>query len=153
MNVPVKSGGMPWLDALRAVEVEQLDILTGLREERVEHHPLVVAEVDPLDDPADEAVGAGVQERDAARPGPPRRALELVYLVAGLAAEQLGQLGLLAGTRWIAMLSAFIATPNVWFLSEMPATKRGGWMLHWVANPIRQPERSPPAATVAMNIG
>ena len=58
-----------------------------------------------------------------------------------------------SGTRWIAIVSAPLATRNVRFLSEMPARKRGGWMLHWVANPIRQPARSPPAATVAMNIG
>ena len=51
------------------------------------------------------------------------------------------------------MESAPRATRKVRFLSEMPARKRGGWMLHWVANPIRQPASSSPAATVAMNIG
>jgi hypothetical protein len=42
----------------------------------------------------------------------------------------------------------------VWFLPESPTRKRGGVMLICVANPIRQPERSPsPATVVTMNIG
>ena len=50
-------------------------------------------------------------------------------------------------------MSAPFATRKVRFLSEIPARKRGGWMLHCVAKPIRQPARSSPAVTVAMNIG
>jgi hypothetical protein len=41
----------------------------------------------------------------------------------------------------------------VWFVLEMQAQYRGGSMLHCVANPMRHPDRSPPAATVTMNSG
>ncbi len=51
------------------------------------------------------------------------------------------------------MTSARRATRNVRFLSDRQTRKRGGLMLHWVANPMRQPDRSPSAATVTMNIG
>src|SRR5215204_3158111 len=64
----------------------------GLEQERV-----VIAGVEALDHAADEAVRAGVEQRRAARPGAPRAALELVDLVARLAAEELGELRLLRG--------------------------------------------------------
>ena len=51
------------------------------------------------------------------------------------------------------MASDSSATRWVRFLSEMHTRKRGGSMLHWVVKPTRQPERSPPADTVTMNIG
>src|SRR4051794_17630720 len=35
----------------------------------------------------------------------------------------------------------------------MHARKRTGWMLVWVLNPTRQPERSPRPTVVTMNIG
>ena len=50
-------------------------------------------------------------------------------------------------------MSAFSATLYVWFLSLMQTMNRGGWMLAWVAKPTRQPDRSPPLATVTVNIG
>lgn len=51
------------------------------------------------------------------------------------------------------MSSACRATRNVRFFSEMQTRNRGGLTLHWVANPTRQPARSPRAVTVTMNIG
>ena len=81
------------LDPLCAVEAELAALLVGLGRDRLEQVAGVVAEVDPLDDPAHEAVRALVEQRHAVRAGLPGAALELVHLVAGLAAEQLGEVG------------------------------------------------------------
>src|SRR5215211_1570057 len=84
--------GVPGLDAPRAVEGELLLGLRALGRERLQDERVVVARVDALEDPPDEPVRQLVEHRHAARPVVPLAALELVDLVAGLAAEELGEL-------------------------------------------------------------
>src|SRR5438477_3039485 len=92
------SGLVAGLDALRRLEAQRaggrlvVDAGLGLDDEGD-----MVAHVEPADDgPGDPALHP-VEDGDAARPGPPRAALELVDLVAGLAAEQLGQAAVVVG--------------------------------------------------------
>src|SRR3954470_2448312 len=91
------SGLVPGLDPLRAVEGELVGVGPALRQHRLEQDRVVIAGVEPVEHAADEAVRAGVEQRRAAGAGLPPDARELVDLVAGLAAEQLRQLGLLLG--------------------------------------------------------
>lgn len=113
----------------------------------------MIAQLVAGEDRAGEPVVARGQDRQAVRPLAPLAAGELVYLVAGGSAEELGEVLGRAGTKWTARALARMATRQVRFLSERQTRKRGGSMLHWVAKPSRQPARSSPARVVAMNIG
>jgi hypothetical protein len=62
-----------------------------LGRDRFEEVPGVVAEGDPLQDPADHALGTVLQQRYAAGPGLPVAVGELVHLVARLATEELDE--------------------------------------------------------------
>src|SRR4051794_10719786 len=88
---------VPGLDPLGAMEGQLLLLGLALAGERLEDHRVVVAAVDARDDPTDEPVRQALDDRDARRPLVPVAALELVDLVAGLAAEELGDLGAVGG--------------------------------------------------------
>ena len=49
---------------------------------------------------------------------------------------------------WTTTRSARAAMRKVWFSFEIPTYQRGGWMLHWVAKPTRQPARPCSVAAV-----
>src|SRR3954462_7198850 len=85
-------GLVPRLDALRAVEGELLLLGLALAADGLEDDRVVVAGRQALDDPPDEPVRQAGDDRDPLRPFVPLAPLELVDLVAGLAAEQLGDL-------------------------------------------------------------
>src|SRR4051812_24715360 len=85
------------LDALGAVEAELLGGRALLGGDRLDQEAVMVAEVGALEHPADEPVDAGFDDRRALGPLVPRDAGELVDLVPGLAAEQLGELRRLGG--------------------------------------------------------
>src|SRR3954447_22200105 len=80
------------LDALRAVEGELLLLGLAHAADRLEDERVVVAGDEALDDPPDEPVRQAGDDRAPLRPLVPLAALELVDLVAGLAAEELGDL-------------------------------------------------------------
>src|SRR3954449_7030737 len=82
----------PRLDALGAVEGELLLLGLALTADGLEDDRVVVAGGEPLDDPPDEPVRQAGDDRAPLRPLGPLAPLELVDLVAGLAAEQLGDL-------------------------------------------------------------
>src|SRR3954452_6451734 len=67
--------------------------------DRLEDHRVVVARVDALDDPPDEPVREALDDRHALRALVPVAALELVDLVAGLRAEQLGDVLAVGGNE------------------------------------------------------
>src|SRR5436853_294747 len=79
------------LEILHVLEVQQLAGLTA-RRDRLEQVPDVVADVVARQDRADEPAWAAAEDRHPARPHVPFAARELVDLVAGLAAEQLDEL-------------------------------------------------------------
>src|SRR4051794_16737604 len=81
------------LDPLGSVEREGRVRLTRLALDRLEQEAPVIAELDPLDDPAGKPVLKRRQDRHALGSRPPVDALELVERIASLATEQLGQLG------------------------------------------------------------
>ena len=114
----------------------------------------MIARVGAPQHPADEPVGAVVEDRHAAAPLVPGAARELVHLVARLAAEQLGQR---LGVRRDAVDAQQPARPcrgrNVRFLCERQTARRGGSMLVWVAKPTRHPSGSSSARAVTMNMG
>src|SRR5919199_2777214 len=83
---------VPRLDALRAVEGELLLLGLALAADRLEDDRVVVAGGEALDDPPDEPVRQPGDDRHAVRALVPLAPGELVDLVAGLAAEQLGDL-------------------------------------------------------------
>src|SRR3954462_14816039 len=85
-------GLVPRLDALRAVEGELLLLGLPLSADGVEEEGVVAAGDEALDDPPDEPVRQAGDDRDPLRPLVPLAPLELVDLVAGLPAEQLGDL-------------------------------------------------------------
>src|SRR3954451_8254435 len=82
---------MPRLDALGAVEGELGAGGAVLGDDRLAQERVVIAGVDALQDPPDEPVAAAVDYRHALRSLVPLDLRELVDLVAGLAAEQLGE--------------------------------------------------------------
>jgi hypothetical protein len=88
---------MAGVDALRPVERELALGGVPLCRDRLEQEGVVIAGVGPPDHAADEPVRAVVEDRHAVRPLAPGGAGELVDVVAGLAAEQLGQLGRVCG--------------------------------------------------------
>src|SRR3954469_19116788 len=94
VKVSMGSGlrGVPGLDALRAVERQLCLLGLALAGDRLEDHRVVVARVEAVDDAPDEPVRQARDDRHALGPIVPLAALELVDLVAGLAAEQLGDL-------------------------------------------------------------
>src|SRR3954468_9212414 len=85
-------GCVPRLDSPRAVEGELLLLGLALAADGLEDDRVVVAGGEALDDPPDEPVRQAGDDRDALRPLVPLAPLELVDLVAGLSAEQLGDL-------------------------------------------------------------
>src|SRR3954453_18533544 len=85
-------GPVPRLDPLRAVEGELLLLGLALAADGLEDDRVVVAGGEALDDPPDEPVRQAGDDRAPLRPLVPLAPLELVDLVAGLPAEQLGDL-------------------------------------------------------------
>src|SRR4051812_43447152 len=55
--------------------------------------------------------------------------------------------------KWTTSVVADDATRYVWFLFDSHTMNRPGSIEHWLANPTRQPARSPPAAVVTISIG
>src|SRR3954449_5923987 len=86
-----RSGFVPRLDALGAVEGELRARGSVLRHHGLEQEGVMVARVEGLDDPAHEPVAAALDDRRALGPLVPVHLRELVDLVPGLAAEQLGE--------------------------------------------------------------
>lgn len=84
---------MPRFDAPSAVKGELGLRGLHLRLDGVEQEPHVVAERELLEHPPREPVATLGEDRCAERPGAPIAAGELVDLVAGLPAEELGQRG------------------------------------------------------------
>src|SRR4051812_24747939 len=81
---------MPGLDVLGVLKAQVLlDPLALLGLDRLEQETSVVAQVEPLEDAAGEAVGRRCDDRPAAGPSMPLDVSEFVVAVAGLAAEQL----------------------------------------------------------------
>lgn len=105
------------------------------------------------EDAARKPIATPREHRRVLRPFAPLARRELLDLVARLAAEQLSEICASLGTMWTTSVSAFSATANVRFLSDRHTKNRGGSMLHWVANPTKQPAIRSPAAAVTMNIG
>jgi hypothetical protein len=127
------------LDVAHLVNADPVAVLVvgGDRGEQVAD---VVAEIVALADLAGEPARAGIEQRDAARPGSPGAACELVDVVAGLPAEELHERRLRA-------------RDEVDGEREMQARKRGGSKLVCVAKPTTQPARRSPSAQVTMRIG
>jgi hypothetical protein len=73
------------------VERERLVAVAVVRRERFKQQRLVIAAVQPAEHATGEQARAVVEQWQAVRALAPRGALELVHLVAGLAAEQLRQ--------------------------------------------------------------
>ena len=93
----VLSGLVTGIDPLGAMERE-LVLRARAGRDRLQEIGVVVAGVEALQHTAGEPVLAAVEDRDAVHVAP-RRALELVHLVAGLAAEQLGEVLGVGGHR------------------------------------------------------
>jgi hypothetical protein len=74
--------------------------------------------------------------------------LELVDVIAGLAAEQDGELLGVVGDRMHHERGRLGRQPIGPVLDRQADENRGGWIETWVANPIKQPSRSSPWAAV-----
>ena len=112
----------------------------------LEQEPDVVAERIPLEDPARASHGALGEERLAAGPYIPCARRELVDVIAGFAAKQLGEIRPLSGYEMHTQMRGIDAAPNVAFFTDRHTSRRGGWILACVANPTRHPSCDAPAA-------
>ena len=135
------------LHVLHRLEAQLVGRRLGVAPRRLHEEPDVVAEVEAGEDRPGRPGLHPVENRHIARAGPPRAALELVDLVAGLAAEQFGQVPVVVRRPVDGQPRARVATGSVWFFFEMQTRTRAGWMLHCVQKPTRQPERRPSGAT------
>src|SRR4051794_13582117 len=87
-----RSSRMTGFDPLRAVEGEVL-LAPGARGDGLEQEELVIAGVEAVDHAPHEPALAALEDRQPLGPVVPLAVRELVDLVAGLAAEELGQVG------------------------------------------------------------